>query len=457
MLCKSVRVKSPRAIAASSAGGRPLGPASWSELHYFMRKGVQSIVFGNYGVTQKLSSYFRGIHRLYVTSKWSGIGTATPCVQYTQEALWHTLGIRVEVVFHAAFDNAPVCQDVLKESLCRHVFADVCLGADEKWMQDLKDKNLELLNRIEAWKKSGEKGMQLRRRIHEVNREYKAWIRESQHKFRHDPEASAPCLKTGKVSRLRPKRDGVHAEITSPTCVSWSAVGLQWGWIHESNRPLICWCLQLKTNQPHTFCLECVPRLDLDFIVELIGEYYDVAAVIVEPESWGMPISGHRLFVRGVLKSSFVPTLPFSVDFLAEHFFVERRLCASVFLMAPRGEVLQCVNAMAQSKFGLIRPFMRVPRDASVILTSKERQRLQHHQTRADTWRREMAASLDLDEMDEPPEMMCIFNIGQNVGHHKQPSNVAPRPLTGALMWSEARQGPLTVREHFCLQGLAVL
>ena len=123
-----------------------------------MRKGVQSIVFGNYGVTQKLSSYFRGIHRLYATSKWSGIGTATPCVQYTQEALWHTLGIRVEVVFHAAFDNAPVCQDVLKESLCRHVFADVCLGADEKWMQDLKDKNLELLNRIEAWKKERREG-----------------------------------------------------------------------------------------------------------------------------------------------------------------------------------------------------------------------------------------------------------------------------------------------------------
>ena len=372
---------------------RPDGPGSWSELHFFMRRSTQSILLQNPGVIIGLNEYCaEGHSAILLSSKWAGFGTSTICTDYLIDALQTNIAVDLPVEYWAAFDCAPHCKDILAASKCKHVFSNVVLGAEQHWLTEFADMNDALLASLEQQKREGASSKQIRKQINKLNDEYKTWVLNNKHTFSHDIRATADCHKCHEPCLLRCEA-ALNIDVVSPTCTSWSAQGLRLGWIDRSNQPLVVWCLALEFNKPVIFVLECVPGMDYVFLRQLAPSYL-MDPIIIDPVDFGFPVSGKRLFIRGTRSNAFAPQLPFQVSFIADHFFVKRRLTAKVFVQSKPKDIIAFLNMQAKSKHN-IRPFMRFPRDCSVLLTSKERVRLSQHEDKAQAWRRSVMALED--------------------------------------------------------------
>jgi hypothetical protein len=425
----------------------------------FMHNALQILALSDADRLEQWRKFSDIDRKIYVVSKWAGVGTSHVCLKHAALAM-DAIGISLPFEHYAAFDLDQTCKDVLGRIGCGHVFGDVSAGSCSDWMQRLRDIGDELMGSWVASEICGAPPTDLRALLHSLNDKYMTWILDNSHEYEFDLDAVAPCMACGEGAECRvcPPKDGEVLEFISPTCISWSIRGNQMGWLCKSNRPLIAWCLQSNFSLPTMAVVECTPALDVRYMQRLMP-CFDLTPVIMSPDLVGFPVGGERVFIRCLRRSVPRTSLVYEYETFHKFFFRELMLTQNVFLLCSDAELMQYLNFLGHQKHKVPKVFERLPRTAEsrkAVLTAQERVRLQHHESRAEKFRREASANLGITSSDERGANMFIFNITQNIDHHKGASPICPRPLRSCVLWSELRKSPLTPKELFAIHGISL-
>ena len=217
----------------------------------FMHDALRNLALSDADLHQQWRRFSEIDGKIYVVSKWAGVGTSHVCLTPAELAM-DAIGISLRFEHYAAFDLDQTCKDVLGASGCGHIFGDVSAGSSGDWMGDLRVIGDKLMGNYSALEMCGSSPSFLRALLHSLNSEYMAWILDHSHEYSFDRDAVAQCMACWEYAgcHVCPPRDGEVLEFSSPTCISWSVRGSQIGWLCRSNRPLIAWCLHSSFTLP---------------------------------------------------------------------------------------------------------------------------------------------------------------------------------------------------------------
>ena len=228
-------------------------------------------------------------------------------------------------------------------------------------------------------------------------------------------------------------------------CTPWSTQGSQLQWLHEDSLSTIAWAASLRQHTPHVVMIECTPLLDREFISILAGNKLAFHSCVFGPGQVGIPVSGKRLWMAGVLNTITFTRAPFSEHVLGSFAFQSINLKSSAFARASRSEVKAWQEHVNSQQLKLP-PHPRGKRcrfeDISTyrFSTRLESHRCSHAHLRAN----------DSSLIAVP----FFYDISQNPHHACNPSDGGiPRPLCHSLVWAESEARALLPRELWCAQG----
>eukprot|EP00971_Amphidinium_carterae_P120048 2377931-Amphidinium_carterae.1 len=134
--------------------------------------------------------------------------------------------------------------------------------------------------------------------------------------------SEAWCYKHNRCCPLSPRahreyRKHFWVDISGSTCVSWSRVGKQAGWLHSSAKVFMTWLFQRRFLQPEVIVHECTPtfphaiftrvlNLELESQMKCIWARdtsepevgWDVQSMVISPKDIGCPASRERRSAR---------------------------------------------------------------------------------------------------------------------------------------------------------------
>ena len=347
-------------------------------------------------------------------------------------------------------DMDEVCQHLLQYFPSRHRHGNLLDMYDSKAVSSVFNKQCLQLQRWQdfiARKRSTEEKAQFKL---ELVTELKVHILEVS-RWAQWPDQCA-CMNHGVFAEkycnlVPPRSDGsLWLDMTSPSCVPWSAQGRQLGWLQHENLPTLFWGMSLAVYTPDLVALECTPRFDTQFVEVLSGRKVIFNKVVLCPPVFGIPVTGSRVWaVAASEKMQFVGD-PFARENIKAYLLRSLVGSPDMFLGSSVGEQLlykQSVNA-SQAK---IPPHPRGKQYSwDHVISTGNHTRLEFHRVSAEQHRKQYPA-LDGHSF--------VFDIGQNVGHHRRPSLpcLCPRPLTGSFIWCERLNRPMLPKELLRAQG----
>lgn len=188
---------------------------------------------------------------------------------------------------------------------------------------------------------------------------------------RHNAKCRATKLDADDVSVL----DG---NVAGMTCVDWSGLGNQLGWLGSSALPFLVW-LADQIQQKRSFIIgECVMHFDDVMLGELTWPMYTLHTFTVSPEQFGCPCTRMRKYMvllrAGVLACN--PTLPDPVATFSKLFNRNTPMPGEAFWNAPASYVDAYHKAWAKSKHMPEVQSNGMPWPSKLLMTDKTRQRV---------------------------------------------------------------------------------
>ena len=253
------------------------------------------------------------------------------------------------------------------------------------------------------------------------------------------------------VHPTRLERQGaIYVVVAGTTCVAWSRMGVQDGWIHDSAVVFLVWLFDLLNAGPDIIIQECTVGFDRFTYINLIEDEYHAEVQILDPREFGIPVKRARQFVIARKKSSIERVAAFDRNLFKDLFFKRLASKANVFFRAPKHTVEKHFEQMAIDRYlpnpdGVWDP---------VSLLKKTMQKRLHEY-------------LGLAEEKKVP--FAVFNLGQNAGFIKQIDYKIPTLLRKSYLWgSDVEQArrptkdtyihrPLMPYEHLGTMGWPVL
>ncbi len=188
---------------------------------------------------------------------------------------------------------------------------------------------------------------------------------------RHGAKCRATKLDPDDVSVL----DG---HVAGMTCVDWSGLGNQLGWLGTSTLPFLVW-LADQLRQKLSFIIgECVMNFDDAVLGELIWPMYSLQTFTVTPEQFGCPCTRMRKYMV-LLRDSVLawnPALPDPVATFSNLFNRNVPMPGEVFWNAPPAYVDAYHKAWAKSKHMPEVQGNGMPWPSKLLMTEKTRQRV---------------------------------------------------------------------------------
>lgn len=92
-------------------------------------------------------------------------------------------------------------------------------------------------------------------------------------------------------------------EVAGSTCVAWSTMGMQEGFLHQASiMPWLAWARLMLESHPHVIIHECTPTYDEHGLNLMLGEVYHISSSIASPDDWGIPVRRTRKYTMCVRK-----------------------------------------------------------------------------------------------------------------------------------------------------------
>lgn len=114
---------------------------------------------------------------------------------------------------------------------------------------------------------------------------------------------SAYCHKSHKSCPYpvpRREGDGILLHCSGPTCVDFSALGSNNGWLGRSSIPFLIWLWEkvaFPETAPDIMIVENVMLFDEAMLGELTSSMYDVCVLPVSPRDFGWPVNRARKYM----------------------------------------------------------------------------------------------------------------------------------------------------------------
>ncbi len=114
--------------------------------------------------------------------------------------------------------------------------------------------------------------------------------------------AAPPAPSDGGGGGVAPPPPSLWVEVAGTTCVAWSSMGAGLGWLDRSALPCLVWMFWVRFQQPDIVLHECVTRFQEEVLVRLLGDLYDVEAVVTSPSKLGIPSMRRRKYTMCIRK-----------------------------------------------------------------------------------------------------------------------------------------------------------
>ena len=309
-----------------------------------------------------LESNVRNHGQIYMTSHFSGVGTAEMALAMIQSffrrsGIWPGESSQssdsdapapTPVVFHSSCDSDKICQDVLKAhhsvSRCQHLFGDVCSAAPGHVVKLLEDKLRSLQSKFLAQSfSSNEDKIQERVALEKRMHAFAVKLLDS------EPMNNAcHCLVHGRQCNLFPTAESTdhrmlfHIEVAGSPCIAFvrgGAYGTALRWLHEVTVPFYIWLFSVKKAKPAMIVHECVPGFDVNVVdagLNSQGLCYHVQSLVFSPEEEGVPIKRQRRYTLGLRSDLCPPLLKFDAATWRCVAFAERVATAEMYFQASK-------------------------------------------------------------------------------------------------------------------------
>ncbi len=123
-------------------------------------------------------------------------------------------------------------------------------------------------------------------------------------------------------------------EIAGITCIPWSSLGKQEGWLHESALPCLTLVKSIMQFEPDAFVCECTRTFDDKKKAEMVKPKFLLRAAIISPTVFGIPSSRWRKYMIGTHLKRITMQVDYSSEALARTFGRQCVLDGSVYLRA---------------------------------------------------------------------------------------------------------------------------
>ena len=245
------------------------------------------------------------------------------------------------------------------------------------------------------------------------------------------------------------RRDAMYVIAGGNTCVAWSRMGAQEGWLHESSIVFLVWIYDIfKCGKPDIILQECTEGFDEQTLYDIIGSEYHTEKMCLCPRDLGAPVKRKRQFVLARKKDSINPIAAFSRPVFQDIFFKEVSCDARIFWRAPIHDVDAFFEKMAIDRFVPNHPesgFDWIPEE---LLTGTMQKRLEQYT--------ELARRKGLT--------FAVYNLAQNPGFMNHVDGNIPTLTRKSFLWgthipnrASPCARPLMPYEHLAAMGWPVL
>ena len=249
--------------------------------------------------------------QVMVNSCYSGMGCAETAMLAVQKGFAQR-GICCEINYHSACDSQKLCIKALSAHKAQHdhVFTNVWDRAPAGVQQRLQAKAWTLRNAVKqrqaaliqagvsrsfiaSWRrqtviKLGEKFVDYACNILSQG----PWHADmTSYCSKHDTQCSP-------VPR-RSSNECLLVEIGGTTCVGWSSMGSNWGWLDDAGGPGLVYLHWARSYGPDMFMHECTRHFDHKVARRILGGEMHVSVMQHSPSDWGLPVARGRQYMVG--------------------------------------------------------------------------------------------------------------------------------------------------------------
>ena len=261
-----------------------------------------------------LSNHSRLGSKVVVNTCYSGMGCAETATLAVQKGLAQR-GISCEVKYHSACDSQQLCAKAASAHKAEHdhFFTNVWDRAPAGVQERLQAKARTLRKAVEqrqaALIKDGVSRPFIaswrRRTVIKLGEKFVDYACGILSKCPWHANTTSYCSKHDAQCRPVPQRSSnecILVEIGGSTCVGWSSMGSNWGWLDDAGGPCLVYLYWVKSYGPDMFMHECTRHFDHKVARRILGDEMHVSVMQHSPSDWGLPVARGRQYMVGASK-----------------------------------------------------------------------------------------------------------------------------------------------------------
>ncbi|CAK9091028.1 Uncharacterized protein SCF082_LOCUS42902 [Durusdinium trenchii] len=331
------------------------GPVNYQELLHW--PGVVLTRLANVDMLDILEEKFSS--GIEITTSYSGVGSPETALGFLQQALGRYGCETGTLKVHSATEYSKHCQRILANhvdgpSKAECIFSDLRAVVPDEVIQNMRAVRQAYLKRYTYQVHSNKvpAAMAIKRLgVDFVRHVWPDFMRAA-----ISPTAFCLCHNKACLTGTSQNRSGVLRGNTAGfTCVDWSNLGNQLGWLGESAETFLsCLADQLVNHKPDFILGECVEGFDTDMLGELTKDWYTLLPLSISPEMFGFPATRKRLYMillrKGVLSWHRQVQRGDPASLFFTLFSRPLSLCGEVYFNAPPEYVARFHAEWAKSK-----------------------------------------------------------------------------------------------------------
>ena len=131
------------------------------------------------------------------------------------------------------------------------------------------------------------------------------------------------------------RRNNVYMVCAGSPCTNWSAMGKRKGWLGKGTVEFMCFLYDVLSAKPEIIVHENVAGFDVHGMTLYLEKHYVCETLTFSPLSLGLPASRERSYTICLLREALAFKAPFSMSFMQDHIFRERRVTGEVYFRSP--------------------------------------------------------------------------------------------------------------------------